>query len=87
MYQHAVKIARVLEETKRENRVANLGKKKTEFKKRGPTGMNPMLFNMGRPQEKGKQTMAWQNKPLRITCCKHHIGLCTFETLRYYGLR
>ena len=39
--QRTVKIARVLEETERENRAANLGKRKMEFNQQGPRGMNP----------------------------------------------
>jgi len=49
MYQRAVKIARVLEEIEQENSVANLGKRKMEFDKWGPRGVNPKRFNMGRP--------------------------------------
>jgi len=55
MYQQAIKIARVVEETERENKVSNLGKRKIEYENRGPRGENPKRFNTGGPQDKGKQ--------------------------------
>ena len=49
MYQCAVKIARVLEETEQENKAAALGKSKIEYGNRGPKGVNPKRFNTDRP--------------------------------------
>ena len=54
MHQRAVKVARVLEETKRENRAANFGKRKLEVGNRGPSGGDTKQFNAGRPHDKGK---------------------------------
>jgi len=85
MYQRVVKIARVLEETESESRATSLGKRKLEFNKRGPKGINPKQLRPGKPKEKGKQLMAWPNKPLCRTWGKHHNRPCTFETLRCYG--
>jgi len=49
IYQEAVKIARVLEETETENRVANLGKLKLDLNRKGFRGMNPKQFRLGKP--------------------------------------
>ena len=57
MYQRAIKITRVLEETMWENRTSNLGKRKIDYNNRGPRGVNPKRFNIGGPQDKGKQPM------------------------------
>jgi len=72
IYQRPVKVARVLEETERENQVTNLGKRKMKFDRQGPRVRNPKLFNISTGQDKGKQLMAWSNKPLCRTCGKHH---------------
>ena len=87
MYQCAVKIARVLEETERENRATNPRKRKIEFGNRGPRGGNPNRFNVGRLQDKGKRPMAWQSRPPCRICSRSHVGPCTLEPLQCYGCR
>ena len=57
MYQRAVKIARVLEETASENQASNLGKGKLDQNRGGFRGMNPKQLRLGKPQGKGKQPM------------------------------
>jgi len=59
MYQGAVKIARVLDETNLENNAINLGKGKFEHDNRESKGENPRRFNSGGPQDKGKQPIPW----------------------------
>jgi len=55
-----------------------------EYSNLGLRGFNPKRCNIGRPEEKGKQLMSWQNKPLCRTCGKLHSGQCTLETMRCY---
>jgi len=57
-----MKIARVLDETDRENKAANLGKRKFQYENRGPKGGNPKRFKTGGPQDKGKQPVPWLNR-------------------------
>jgi len=59
MYQKAVKIARVLEESERESRVLTLGKRKMEPHKKGFQGQNYKRIKPGNFQGKGKQPMVW----------------------------
>ena len=61
------------------------GKRKLDLNRGGFRGMNPKQFRPGKPQEKGKQPMTWQPKPLCRFCGKRHHGSCTFETLRCFG--
>ena len=49
MYERAVKIARVLEETEQENGAVNFGKRKIEFGKWKSKLRNMKRFNSGRP--------------------------------------
>ena len=84
MYERAVKIALVLDETKRENKAAGLGKGKFEYDNRGQKGGNPKRFNSGGLQDKGKQAAPWQNR----TPCNHrsrfHYGLCKGKLIQCY---
>jgi len=67
MYQRAVKIARVLEESENENRAPNLGKRKMGNYRGGFgggfKGGNYKEYRPSYPQGKGKQLMAKQNRP------------------------
>ena len=47
-----MKIARVVDDTDRENKVANLRKRKFEYNNQGPKSGNPKRFNSGGPQDK-----------------------------------
>ena len=49
MYQPAIKVATVLEETERENKASSFRKRKMEYGNRGPRGINLKRFNAGRP--------------------------------------
>ena len=62
MYQRAVKIARVLDKTERENEAAGSRKRKFEYDNKGQKSRNPKWFISGRPQDKGKRSVPWQNK-------------------------
>ena len=84
MYERAVKIARVLEEIETENWAANFGKRKLDLNRGRFRGMNPKPLRPGKPQEKGKQPMAWQNKPFCRFCSKHHnwhVPLRPYDTM------
>ena len=48
-YHRAVKIARVLDETQRENKASGLRKRKFEYDNKGQKGGNPERFNSSRP--------------------------------------
>jgi len=74
MYQRAVKLARVLEETNWENRASNLGKRKIDYNNRELRGVNPKRFNTEGPQNKGKQPMSWQNRTPYRTYDKLHFS-------------
>ena len=50
MYKRAMKIARVLDGTDRENMAINLGKRKFEYNKQGPKGGNPKSLNTSGPR-------------------------------------
>jgi len=64
MYQWAVKIARVQEESENENQAINMGKRKLEFNRGGFRGRNFKQFRPGQLQGKGKQPMGWPDRPL-----------------------
>ena len=74
MYQRAVKLARVLEETNWENRASNLGKRKIDYNNRELRGVNPKRFNIDEPLNNEKQPMPWQNRTPCRTCGKLHLG-------------
>jgi len=59
MYQRAVKIARVLEESENESQALNLEKRKKEFHKQGFQGGNYKWLKPNYPEGKGKQPMNW----------------------------
>jgi len=86
MYQHVIKVARVLEDTKWENKDANLRKRKIEFGNRGPRAGNSKWFNAGRPQDKGQRPMAWQSRPPCRICGRSYMAPCTLEPLQCYDL-
>ena len=85
IYQWAVKIAKVLEETERENKATNLGKRKIEYDNRELKGGNPKRFNTGGPQNKGQQPIPWQNRTPWNTCGRFYLGQCTIEVMQCYG--
>ena len=85
MYQRAMKIARVLNETKKENKEAILVKRKFEFENKGQKSGNLKRFNTRRPQDKGKKPTPWQNRTPCNSCSRFHYGgWCKGEPVRCY---
>jgi len=82
MYQRAVKMARVLEESKRESQALALGKQKIEPYRKGFLGNK--RFRPDNYQGKGKQPVEWQTYLQCKTCGRHHMGARNFE-VRYFG--
>jgi len=70
MYQRAIKITRVLEETERENQARNLEKQKRETPMRSFQSGNNKRFRPSAPPRKGKQPMTRQFKPYYRKCGK-----------------
>jgi len=63
MYQRAVKISRVYDESESENRALNLGKRKMGLHTGGFRGRNYKLYKLSYSQGKGKQPMAGEIDP------------------------
>jgi len=76
MYQQAMKIARVLEETKMEKQALDAGKRKIGPPRKGFPDNN--RFRSDHYQGKGKQLAEWRTYPSCKTCGRHHEGVCMF---------
>jgi len=77
MYQGAVKIARVLEETKMEKQTMAFGKWKMEPSRKGFPGYK--RFKPDNYQGKGKRPVEWKTYPQCKTCGRYHEGVCHFK--------
>jgi len=85
MYQRAIKVARVLEENKKETQALNLEKRKREFPKQGFLDRSDKRFRPDFPLGKGKQPMTRPpHYPNCRTCGKSHPGRCFYENLHCY---
>jgi len=76
MYQKAIKIARVLEESESENQTLSLEKRKKDSYKPGFQGRNFKRYRPNFPQGKEKQPMHWREKPYCRVCGENHDGPC-----------
>jgi len=76
MYQQAMKIARVLEESKIEKQALDVGKRKMGPPRKGFLGNKRFRFD--NYQGKGKQPVEWQTNSRCETCGKYHGGVCVF---------
>jgi len=89
MYQRAVKIAQVLEESENENRALNLGKRKMGSQQGGFgnrfQGGSYRQYRPNYPQDKGKQPMSKQGRPLCGKCKRHHSRPCHLDNIRCFG--
>ena len=79
MYQRAIKIARVMEETERENQARSLEKQKREIPTRNFQSGNNKRIKPNAPLGKGKQPMTGQVKPYCRRFCKNHGGVFLFK--------
>ena len=89
MYQRAVKIARVLEESENETRALNLGKRKMGSQQGGFgsrfQGGSYRPYRPNYPQDKGKQPMGKQGRPLCGKCKRHHFRPCNLDNIQCFG--
>jgi len=77
MYQRAVKIARILEESRKERQALGLVKRKMESFKKGFLGNK--RFRSDDYQGKGKGPIEGQANPQCQTCGRYHTGACNLE--------
>ena len=86
MYQKVVKIARIMNETKTENR-----EKEQVKRKFGPGGSNSQRnkdfrrFKLGMKQDKGKQTTQWKPRKTCDQCARLDLGPCRNFTGPCFG--
>jgi len=85
IYQRAVKVARVLDESEKETQALNLEKRKRKFTRPGFQGREDERFRPSYPPGKGKQPMSEPPKfpPCRF-CGKYHTGPCAFGSDRCF---
>ena len=87
MYQRAVKIARVLEESENESRALSQAKRKMEPFRGGFREERYKQFRPNYPQGKGQQPTSWQDRPFCEKCRKHHDGACEVSKIWCYGCK
>jgi len=79
MYQRAVKIARVLEESERETQALNLEKRRRELTRSGFQGREDKGFRPNHPPGKGKRPMFGPpNYPPCQIYGRYHTGNCSY---------
>ena len=79
LYQRAVKVARVLEESRRERQALALGKRKMELDRKGFSG--DKRFRPDSYQGKEKGPMVEQRHPQCRNYGRYHEGPCNFEVI------
>ena len=85
MYQRAVKVARVMEENKKETQVLNLERRQREFSRQGFLSQGDKRFRPNFSPGKGKQPMIRPpNYPTYRICDKNHSRRCLYGNLYCY---